>query len=205
MYPQQSVEEGFKLIEARSYNDAIKLFTAIVLKDSSNLEALNGLAQACYGAGDLPRAFQNYELSLNKDPSQSGIWVAYGNLFYNQGNSKKAASSYQQAIKYDSTHVRGLNNLAMVLKDLGNHDEAETYFLKAVYFDSTYSLAMRNLGDIYLKQHKTEKAILWLEKATSADPKSLYGLYWLGRAHVQNNNIQTVSYTHLTLPPILLV
>ena len=49
---------------------------------------------------------------------------------------------------------------------------------------------MRNLGDIYLKQHKTEKAILWLEKATSADPKSLYGLYWLGRAHVQNNNIR---------------
>ena len=171
------MEEGFKLIEARSYNEAIKLFTEIVQKDSSNLEALNGLAQACYGAGDLPRAFQNYELSLNKDPSQSGIWVAYGNLFYNQGNSKKAAKSYRQAIKYDSTHVRGLNNLAMVLKDLRDYDEAETYFLKAIYFDSTYSLAMRNLGDIYLKQQKTEKAILWLEKARIADPKSLYGLY----------------------------
>ena len=78
----------------------------------------------------------------------------------------------------------------MVLKDLRDYDEAETYFLKAIYFDSTYSLAMRNLGDIYLKQQKTEKAILWLEKARIADPKSLYGLYWLGRAHVQNNNIQ---------------
>ena len=58
MYPQQSVEEGIKLIEARSYNEAIKLFTAIVLKDSSNLKALNGLAQACNGAGDMPRAIQ---------------------------------------------------------------------------------------------------------------------------------------------------
>ena len=78
----------------------------------------------------------------------------------------------------------------MVLKDLGNYDESETHFLKAISLDSTYSLAMRNLGDIYLKQHKTEKAILWLKKATIADPKSLYGLYWLGRAHVQNKNIQ---------------
>ena len=51
MYPQQSVEEGFKLIEARSYNDAIKLFTAIVLKDSSNLEALNGLARPAMAQG----------------------------------------------------------------------------------------------------------------------------------------------------------
>ena len=81
MYTQQSVEEGLKLIEARSYNKAITLFSAIVLKDSSNLKALNGLAQACNGAGDLPRAIQIYELSLDKDPSQSDIWVAYGNLY----------------------------------------------------------------------------------------------------------------------------
>ena len=75
MYPQQSIEKGFKLIEARSYNEAIKFFTAIVVKDSSNLKALNGLARACNGAGDMPRAIQIYELSLDKDPSQSDIWV----------------------------------------------------------------------------------------------------------------------------------
>jgi len=73
---------------------------------------------------------------LDKDPSQSDIWVAYGNLYYNQGNSKKAANGYRQAIEYDSTHVRGLNNLAMAYKDLGNYDEAETHFLKAIYFDN---------------------------------------------------------------------
>ena len=89
------------MIEDQRYNEAITLFTEIVFEDSSNLKALNGLAQACNGAGDLPRAFQIYELSLDKDPSQTDIWVALGNLHYNQGNSKKAANSYQQAIKYD--------------------------------------------------------------------------------------------------------
>jgi len=133
------VEEGFNLIEARNYNEAITLFNAIVQKDSSNLRALNGLAQACKGAGDLPRAFLIYELSLNKDSLQSDIWVAYGNLYYNQGNRKKAANSYRQAIKFDSTHVQGLNNLAMVHKDLGNYDEAEVHFLKAINLDPTYS------------------------------------------------------------------
>ena len=190
VFAQQSIVDGLKLLEEKQYNKAIKVFEEILNNDQTNITAINALAEAQNKLGNTPATLQLYKRSLKIQENQPDTWLALGNVLYYEKNIKPALAAYKSAVKHSPDFARGHNNLATIYKELDENDLAIVHFEKAIELDDSYSRAMRNLGDIYLKKGNSVKAIYWLERATQTEPESLYGLFWLGRAHVQNGEVK---------------
>ena len=67
--------------------------------------------------------------------------------------------------------ARDLVNEGAKLFQAGDLFSAEVKFLKAIAMDSKNAVAHANIGNIYFKRKQYEKAIPWLKKALTLDPK----------------------------------
>ena len=147
--------------------------------------------------------FQNRLLS-----KADGSSVSIGNL------NKSALNSIQSSIlshDYEKANVlaKALYNqnsnspivselLASTYMGLGHFDEARAYFNIAIKLDPTFFNAVNNLGKLEFNEKNYSAAISYFKSAVVIAPKASSGIYNLA-------NAMSVSYTHLTMPTILLV
>lgn len=80
--------------------------------------------------GELEKARELYELSVNEDPEFAFAWDNLGLVYRKLGNYDKAIECYKQSLKVDPTGETPAQNLAIAYEFKKEYDKAIEYYTK---------------------------------------------------------------------------
>ena len=129
--------------------------------------------------------------------------VLYGNrcaAYINNAKTDEALSDCNQAIQLDPNNAMAYANRCAAHINKVEVDEALSDCNQAIQLDPKNAAAFHNRAAGYSAKGNYDRAIADLDQAIQLDPNN--AISYNGRCAAR---IKTVSYTHLTLPTILLV
>ena len=173
---------------ARENTDkAIGLFERALALDPHSVEAQSRLAAALVSRGttvtdksDFRRAEALISQALAASPRDAYAHYVKGRLFRAERRCEEAIPELKSALALDRNLVRALESLSVCKFLTGSGDAAIPLLEQAIHLDPQnrgISWRYASLGFMHLMQSRTDEAIVWLEKARSADP-----LTWNARA-----------------------
>jgi len=165
------------------YAEAIRLFEEALALDPQSVDAQSWLAHALAGrkhfqmslspAADLDRAEVLVRRVLEASPRLPLAHLANGMLLHARGDPEQAIPEYETVITSNRNWVNVLYVLGMCKLLVGSINETTPLIEQAIRF-SPRDPFMANwymlIGTVNLLKSQTDEAILWLEKALSANP-----------------------------------
>jgi len=122
-----SLERGRDLLKRGEYKEAIKVFTALVEKDSKDAAAAEGLIRAQIETGEYAAAEKRARDFLNSRTTEAPIRIAVGEIEMETGRYAEAASEFERAAKDSKGAIwlRAMLGRARALRSQGKEDEAQ--------------------------------------------------------------------------------
>jgi tetratricopeptide (TPR) repeat protein len=124
-------------------------------------------------AADMERAEGLVGQALAASPSSSFAHMAKGQLLRAQGRCQEAIPEFETALALDRNRVGALADLGWCKFFTGSIEESIPLAEQAIRLDprSPYiGTFYWRIGVVHLLQSRTDEAIVWLEKARSANP-----------------------------------
>jgi TolB-like protein/class 3 adenylate cyclase/Tfp pilus assembly protein PilF len=181
---------------AENFSEAIELFERALALDSASFHAkallANTLASRALDqltdsvAGDLDRAERLLAEALPASPRFPLAHFAKGQVFRAQNRHDAAILEYEAALALDRNLVLALAGLSQCRYRAGSLDEALAAQEQAIRLsprDPYIANRHWSMGMIRLLQARTEEALLWLERARSANPRLPGPHAWLASAY----------------------
>ena len=136
-----SLERGRDLLKRGEYKEAIKVFTALVEKDSKDAAAAEGLIRAQIETGEYAAAEKRARDFLNSRTTEAPIRIAVGEIEMETGRYAEAASEFERAAKDSKGAVwlRAMLGRARALRSQGKEDEAQAIAQEFVRYYNTSS------------------------------------------------------------------
>ncbi|MCL7963142.1 MAG: FlgO family outer membrane protein [marine benthic group bacterium] len=163
--------------------EAVRLFEAVVARDSMWAPGWAGLAQAYaltpfyypgavteeLGADVWGPALEATEAAavraLELDPSVAGAEIALGNVFRDRWEWEEAEVHYLRALDIDPDNAEAHQQYAEMLAATGREDEALRSARRAVALDPTSSIRLNVLSYILLQNDRAEESLAQAELA----------------------------------------
>jgi adenylate cyclase len=182
---------ALKLASRDTYAERISMFERALEIDPQSVEAQTRLAFSLVGrvleqmtgsaAADMERAEGLVGQALATSPSSSFAHFAKGQLLRAQGRCQEAIPEYETALALDRNRVGALTDLGWCKFFTGSIEESIPLVEQAIRLDPRNPYNATNywrIGVVHLVQSRTDEAIVWLEKARSANPAPpLHHLY----------------------------
>jgi len=148
---------------------ARKAYEEMLEMDDGNALVWANLGSVEQQAGEIKRAIECFENSVDFNPRLAPSWMALGLLLLRQGDTYRAISCFARAIHEDPEDARAHNYLAIAAKGLGWTDAAEAELEKAIDMRPDYGIAHFNLALMLLERRPPaiELARRHYEKALS--------------------------------------
>jgi CHAT domain-containing protein/Tfp pilus assembly protein PilF len=182
---RQAIRTSHNDLATNFYDQALN--KARELKDlKGQTEALRGLGNLYYSAGQFQKAIEDYQQALTI-ASSSGDKVAaagtlnnLGNIFFINRQHQKALEYYQQALEAQraagnkSGEAKALYNLGSVYFSIGSRQKALEYYqaalplLHALDQRQLEANVLMNLGEIYRVTGRPQQALEYFEPALAA-------------------------------------
>jgi TolB-like protein len=177
-------------------DEAVRLYSAAVARDSGWAPAWAGLAQAValvpYYAGtegisrdstlwgsSLEKAERAALRALELDPSNASAEVALGNVTRDRKKWRDSETHYLRALQIDPDNVEAHQQFAELLASIGRQDEAVRSARRALELDPTSAIRAFVLGYILSDNGSDAAAIVPLQRATEIDPELMRAQYTL--------------------------
>jgi TolB-like protein/class 3 adenylate cyclase/Flp pilus assembly protein TadD len=172
---------------------AIGFFEKALALDPRSVEAQSRLAGALVNRGitvtdttDFRRAETLISQALAASPRDAYAHFVKGRLSMAERRCEEAIPEFVTALALDRNLLLALHSLSVCKFLTGSGDAAIPLIEQAIHLsprdrDLTYWYAW--LGFMHLMQSRTDEAIVWLEKALSADPQNWSGRYFLASAY----------------------
>ncbi|MGV3660068.1 MAG: tetratricopeptide repeat protein [Prosthecobacter sp.] len=172
MLPPHTKVLGERAVAAFAKQDwasARKAYKEMLELDDGNALIWANLGAVEQQAGDVKRAIECFEKSVQFNPQLAQSWTALGLLLQKQGDIYRAISCFARAIHEDPEDARAHNFLAVTMKEFGWADAAEAELQKAVDLKPDYGIAHFNLALMLLERRPPaiELARRQYEKALS--------------------------------------
>jgi len=183
--------QGFKakLLLLKKENDQAKTLLDAALKiDPDSPYVLKIHAEWALANKDNVQALSDLNKALENSPKDPDIFIARAYIYFDEGNTDKAAEDAQAAINLNSKLGEPYHLTYLIDMKLGKKLEALASAKKAVEVDSTSPTPFLDLGDVYLQSANYELAIKNLETALKMDPQNLQGLWMLEQAHEESGD-----------------
>ena len=130
-----------------------------------------------------------FRLALRDDPSSAEALYGLGSAYLQQGKTKQARESFQQALQlhpsYPGTLPNAWNNLGILSAREGDTSAAIGFFQRALQFDPAHTIALLNLGNAFRQNKDWAQAQESLEKALDLSPEDPEINYSLGMVYAQ--------------------
>lgn len=155
MLPPHTKVLGERAVAAFSKGDwaaARKAYKEMLELDDGNALIWANLGAVEQQAGEVKRAIECFEKSVQFNPQLAQSWTALGLLLQKQGDTYRAISCFTRAIHEDPEDARAHNFLAVTLKEFGWADAAEAELQKAVDLKPDYGIAHFNLALMLLER-----------------------------------------------------
>lgn len=107
-------------------------FLAALAKDSTDIEAQQGLANVLYDTANWPEAIVHYRAVLRRDSTRTAAMVDLGVCYYNLSQPDDAERMFQLALQRDPHQPVALFNLGIVNEGRSKYEAAFQYFHRAL-------------------------------------------------------------------------
>ena len=183
------------------YEKAGIIFGEIAEKNPSNDFVLNRYVECMLNTEQYDECAKVLKKYIKKTPSNSNLYVQYGNLLDRQGDSAGATTQYQKAIQLLSPDFNAVYRLANQFASSGKYDLAiQSYEQGGVLLKDKNIFAL-NLGELYRRKGDTENMItqylnsLAINGSTSVQTVQIYLARYLEPADYAG--LQTQLYTRI--------
>jgi len=159
---------------------------------SGELQAAFKLGVQLTEEGKYDEAMAEFNKALEKDPEQSAIHAAIGNVYAKSGKNEEALAAYNKAITLSPNDPDLYTTAGITMNALGKTADAREAFKKAATLDpQSAAQNYYNLGVIFINSGKTDEAADAFKQSIAADANFGESYYQLGMA---------LSATQATIP-----
>jgi adenylate cyclase len=181
---------------------AVDLFEHALTLDPQSVEVQGLLASTLTGrvlagmtnsrAADIGRAEALVEQALAASPRSTLAHFAKGQLLRAEGRCQEAIPEFEAVIASNRNSTGALFHLGICRILTGAIEEAiplEEQAIRLSPRDPAIFTRYVAIGEVHLLQSRTEEAIVWFEKARSANPRSQYAHAWLASAYALKGDL----------------
>ncbi len=126
-----SFQLGMRLVAAKKYEEAKKVFEDILVSEPQNVSVLNNLAYLLGELGNFPSASEYLQTALQISANCSECLNNLGSILQRQGRTKEAIDNFQKAANSDPNHPDPRLNLAVLYEDQGDWAAALEWYKQA--------------------------------------------------------------------------
>lgn len=197
---------GLKPYSRENQTEQISLFEHALALDPQSVEAQIQLAnvlvrRALNGAtgeatGDLVRAEELVGQALAAKPRSAYGHFVKGFVLHAQNRWQEAVPEFETALALDRNMVGALHELGAGKIFTGSIDEVIPLVEQAIRLsprDPDIGLRYFLIGTVHLLQSRTDEAIVWLEKARTANPVHPLTRAWLASAYALNGETEPAA------------
>lgn len=163
---------GDLCIRQKKYSDAVIFFSKALVLDSRNIGAMVNLSICFEEIGDLQRARDCLERTLQLDPSNVDALCNFGNILQKERDFVGSVELYNRALVLDSSRAETHHNLSLALSELNRTGDAIASLMKAISIRPGYREARYLLGDIFAANGWTHEA----REVFNSDPDRSVGM-----------------------------
>ncbi len=159
----------------RGYTSAAGDFFRAALKDDpSSAEACYGIGSVYLDQGNNQQAREAFERAVKLKPAypETGpdAWNNLGLLSARDGDTMKAVTYFEQALRLDPNHFVTLENLGSAYREQQRWEEARAALERALAIEPADAQANYNLAMVFAETDDTSRAYDYLQKALQAKP-----------------------------------
>jgi anaerobic magnesium-protoporphyrin IX monomethyl ester cyclase len=172
---------------AKRYNEADKLCTAIIQKAPNHIDAINLLGVIAQKVNRHDLAIEQFQRAINIDNNKALLYYNLGGSLCHLGRREEAIHTLQIALKKEpgnsqiADYLRGItkpplpNAEEALQKGVSSHqagqlDEAIHWYKKALQINSKNAVALSNMGFALQTTGKIEEAVASYQKAIAIKP-----------------------------------
>ncbi len=160
--------------EAKKFKKAYKYYDMFLKRGFTDPIILSNFAVICTQFGQINKAKNIYQRSLELFPNNQVIYANLGALLRDIGNLQEAEFYIRKAIEIKPNDATSYLNLALLSKDLYKYKEAEYMFKKAIEIKSDYLDSYVQLGMLLVDLNKYDEAFNYFLKSIKLSSKSSY-------------------------------
>ena len=192
-----------KGITPDNFAQTVDLFEHALALDPLSVEAKTLLASVLAGrvlagmtnsrVADVARAKGLVEQALSTSPGSTRAHFAKGQLLRTEGRCEEAIPEFELVITSNRNSADAFFALGVCKVQAGAIDETiplEEQAIRLSPHDPVVFNRYLVIGQVHLLQSRTEEAILWLEKARSANSASPYPHAWLSSAYALKDDLE---------------
>jgi Flp pilus assembly protein TadD len=168
-YESVTYEEAESTFTSRRYGEATEMFAAYVTRRPTNPWGHYMLGLSAWKAGQLPRARESFERSIELDPSHVKSLLNLTRVLLELNEPREASERVLAALELDSTSAETYRLLGRVQTALGEKDAAIDSYRAALALDAHDEWAMNNMGLLLIQLGRFEEALRPLARAVQLD------------------------------------
>lgn len=191
--------EANKLYEEKKYSEALLLYDAVLLDDTSNVYALNGKGGTLLSLKQFDNSIATFEHTLQLYPDNINALNGKAYAYYLKAISMRlpgifydSVHAYRNTLEVDSKNINALVGIASALESLERYDEAINYYHEALSVDPDNKNAKNglfslwiNLGNYEAQFFYFDSAITYFDKVLEHDPKNLPALLAMAASYAE--------------------
>lgn len=149
---------------------AIALLEAAIASDSTAIDNYLRLGELHFQRGDTTAAINQFEQTIARFPQDFRPYFSLGYLHYQRHNWEPAERYFQQSIELNQEFSRSWITMGFIYLRNQKLEAAENHFKKAVTALPDDPHINYLLGSVLNQRHKSDEAVIYLEKCLELDP-----------------------------------
>lgn len=120
---------------------------------------------------ELAAKIADLEKAVLNNPKDAARWTALGNLYFDTGQARKAASAYERSLSIAPDNPDVLTDLGIMYRETGAYEKAVASFRKASALKPGHENALFNEGVVlYYDLHRKEEAVHAWQRLLEVNP-----------------------------------
>ena len=142
---KEKIGEAVKLINNRSYKEALECLKDIVNENKNDPKIFNLYGIVQLQLNQLTEAINSFERTILLDKKFIQGYNNLGNVYVKSGKLRKAVEMYNKVLSLKPDYPAGFNNLASAQSDLGELEDSIKNYENALKHDPNYVSAKNNI------------------------------------------------------------
>ena len=165
----------------QNYASALLSYQEALLYDSTSATIYLDIAKDYIRLGKDESALLSLQKCLHFDIKCNEARELLANIYANQGELDEVERAYAGILRYDSTRVDVLYNLALLYQRMNKRDQAIDIYRRILSSqEAVPSRVYMSLGEIYIDKGQYEEAMDVFQKLITLNPEEAFGYYGLG-------------------------
>ncbi len=180
--PERNYRLGLSLLEANRLTEAESALKNALAAKPQSAEFQLGMAALLVRQGDWAKAESLYRATLASHPDSPVTHKSFGDFLTLAGRHPEAEPHHAEAVKLKPADAVFRRAYATTLRNLGKLNEAIAQLEEAANLGLVVAETAAELAELYSVQGQSAKAVVYYEKAITAEPKfvsALNNLAWI--------------------------